>query len=84
MTRRDVDPSDVQALARSGLNSLPEAAYLLLRVKDTAGARRYLAERPPTAMSDLTGSAPSNPCGARFRSPSPPAASERSASRRRR
>jgi deferrochelatase/peroxidase EfeB len=53
MTRRDVDPRDVQALARSGFGSLNGATYLLWRVGDLDQARSFLHQLMPTSMADL-------------------------------
>jgi deferrochelatase/peroxidase EfeB len=54
MTRRDLDPRDVQALARTAFNVLTAATYLLLRVQDAGRARAFLREIVPTSISDLT------------------------------
>jgi deferrochelatase/peroxidase EfeB len=53
MIRSDVDPADVQAIAHSGLGSLREAAYLLLRINESAAARRFLHALELTPMSKL-------------------------------
>jgi deferrochelatase/peroxidase EfeB len=53
MTRRDVDPRDVQALARTGFGSLKQATYLLLHVSDPEPARAFLRDIAPTTMADL-------------------------------
>lgn len=41
-----VDFSDVQGLLRFGYRSLTEASFLLLRIRDAAAARRWLATAP--------------------------------------
>lgn len=41
-----VDYSDVQGLARFGYGKLVEASYLLLRIRDAAAARAWLAAAP--------------------------------------
>lgn len=49
VTERD----DIQGLVRSGLGSLEKACYLLLRVRDVAAARAWLAAAKPSSVADL-------------------------------
>jgi deferrochelatase/peroxidase EfeB len=44
-----IDFRDVQALARFGFGKLVEAAYLLLRIRDAAAARAWIAAAPVTS-----------------------------------
>ncbi len=61
MIRRDVERSDIQALAYTGFGSLDGAAYLLLRVVDAPAARRFLGALEPASVADLqTGVGPAN------------------------
>ena len=46
---RPVELDDVQGLVRFGYKHLTEACFLLLRVKDTAAARAWLARAPVTS-----------------------------------
>ncbi len=46
---RPVDLDDVQGLVRFGYRHLTEASFLLLRVKDPAAARAWLAQAPITS-----------------------------------
>jgi Dyp-type peroxidase family len=46
---RPVELDDVQGLVRFGYKHLPEACFLLLRVKDPAAARAWLAQAPVTS-----------------------------------
>ncbi len=55
VTERD----DIQALAKAGYNSLPDAGYLLMRVRDAAAARAWLQAFKPTVIGDLDGHLPS-------------------------
>src|SRR5574337_193205 len=52
--RRDVDAADIQALARTGFNSLEGAAYLMLRVEDRQAARRWLDAQKPASVASLS------------------------------
>lgn len=47
------EADDIQALLWSGFNSLPEGAFLLLRVRDQASARAWLCNAPVTTIADL-------------------------------
>lgn len=47
--RRSVELDDVQGLLRFGYKHLTEACFLLLRVKDPAAARAWLAQAPVTS-----------------------------------
>jgi deferrochelatase/peroxidase EfeB len=44
-----VEPGDVQGLVRFGYRHLTEACFLLLRVRDPAAARAWLAQAPVTS-----------------------------------
>ncbi len=44
-----MEPGDVQGLVRFGYKHLTEACFLLLRVKDSAAARAWLAQAPITS-----------------------------------
>ena len=46
---------DIQALVRTGFGSLRGAAYVLLRIRDAAAAREWLASILPAAVADLAG-----------------------------
>ena len=46
---RSVELDDVQGLVRFGYRHLTEACFLLLRVKDPAAARAWLAQAPITS-----------------------------------
>jgi len=46
-----IDFNDVQGLARFGFAKLVEAAYLLLRVRDAAAARAWIASAPVTTAA---------------------------------
>ncbi|MBV9287531.1 MAG: peroxidase [Hyphomicrobiales bacterium] len=59
MTRRDVDRSDIQAIAYTAFGKLTGAAYVLLRVIDAPAARRFLAALKLASVADLkTGAEP--------------------------
>ena len=49
---RSVELEDVQGLVRFGYRHLKEACFLLLRVKDAAAARSWLAQAPVTSAVD--------------------------------
>jgi deferrochelatase/peroxidase EfeB len=49
MTRNEVDYSDVQGLVRFGYGKMKEASYALLRIKDGAAARSWLASAKITS-----------------------------------
>lgn len=49
MTRLDVDYGDVQGIVRFGYKKMTEAAYLLVRVRSAAAARRWLRSAPITS-----------------------------------
>jgi deferrochelatase/peroxidase EfeB len=53
MTRRDVDCSDIQAIAYTAFGTLTGAAYLLLRVVDAPAARRFLGGLKLASVADL-------------------------------
>jgi deferrochelatase/peroxidase EfeB len=53
MARRDVDKSDIQAIAKTAFNSLNGASYLLLRVEEPGKARTWLRGLRPTSVADL-------------------------------
>ena len=44
---------DIQGLVRAGYGSLKEAIYLLLRVRDRAAAKAWLASAPVTSVADM-------------------------------
>jgi deferrochelatase/peroxidase EfeB len=44
---------DIQALAKAGYGSLPDACHLLLQVRDAAAARAWLKSFRPTVIADL-------------------------------
>ena len=48
-----VDYSDVQGLLRFGYNSLTEATFLLLRIRDAAAASAWIAAAPITNAIEL-------------------------------
>ena len=50
---RSVDLDDVQGLVRFGYRHLSEACFLLLRVKDPAVARAWLAQAPVTSTAKV-------------------------------
>jgi deferrochelatase/peroxidase EfeB len=54
MTRRDIDASDIQAIARTAFGRLNGAVYLLLRVADAGSARAWLRALRPTSLADLS------------------------------
>jgi Dyp-type peroxidase family len=47
-----VDYSDVQGMVRFGFAKMTEAVYLLLRVRNPAAARAWLAQAPVTSAAD--------------------------------
>jgi deferrochelatase/peroxidase EfeB len=49
-----VDYADVQGLVRFGFAHMSEAVYLLLRVRNAAAARMWLAQAPVTTAADST------------------------------
>jgi deferrochelatase/peroxidase EfeB len=51
MTRRDIDTSDIQAIAKTGFASLTAASYMLLRVGDSGAARRWLRDLAPARLA---------------------------------
>ncbi|OJY72317.1 MAG: hypothetical protein BGP12_12325 [Rhodospirillales bacterium 70-18] len=51
--QRPAEAGDIQALLASGFASLPEAAFLLLRIVEPQRARAWLARAPVTTMADL-------------------------------
>jgi deferrochelatase/peroxidase EfeB len=51
MTRRDIDTSDIQAIAKTGFASLKAASYMLLRVGDSGAARRWLRDLAPARLA---------------------------------
>jgi deferrochelatase/peroxidase EfeB len=51
MMRRDIDTSDVQAIAKTGFASLTAASYMLLRVGDSGAARRWLRDLAPARIA---------------------------------
>ena len=53
MTSYAVDFSDVQGLVRFGYGALPEASFLLLRIRDAAAASAWLAAAPVTNALEL-------------------------------
>jgi hypothetical protein len=53
MTRRDVDPHDVQAITRTAFGFLRRAMYLLLRVGQADRARAFLRDLQSTTMAEL-------------------------------
>ena len=58
MAQSDLTPAprvvfdDIQGLVRFGHGHLPEAVFLLLRIKDAAAARAWLAAAPVTSARD--------------------------------
>ena len=55
MQLSDTDFADIQGLARFGHGHLPQARFLLLRIKDPAAARSWLAARTRTNQDDADG-----------------------------
>ena len=62
MARTDLGPlmpqpvtehDDIQGLVRAGYGSLKEAIYLLLRIRDRAAAKAWLASAPVTSVADM-------------------------------
>jgi deferrochelatase/peroxidase EfeB len=53
MIRRDVERTDIQAIAYTAFGSLTGASYLLLRVVDAPAARRGLGALKPACVDDL-------------------------------
>lgn len=51
MTRRDINTEDIQAIAKTGFVSLKAASYMLLRVGESAAARRWLRDLAPTSLA---------------------------------
>src|SRR5690242_8408370 len=51
--RREIDASDIQAIARSGFGSLKAARYLLLRVAERDTARQWLHSLAPASVAQL-------------------------------
>ncbi len=51
--RRDIDRSDIQALAYTGFGSLRGASYLLFRVVDPPAARRFLGGLAIASVADI-------------------------------
>lgn len=51
MTRRDIDTSDIQAIAKTGFVSLKAASYMLLRVGESDAARRWLRDLAPACLA---------------------------------
>jgi deferrochelatase/peroxidase EfeB len=51
MTRRDIDTSDIQAIAKTGFASLTAASYMLLRVVEPGAARRWLRGLAPASLA---------------------------------
>ena len=51
MTRRDIDTSDLQAIAKTGFASLTAASYMLLRVVEPSAARRWLRDLAPASLA---------------------------------
>ncbi|HXZ16081.1 MAG TPA: hypothetical protein VEH77_08960, partial [Roseiarcus sp.] len=61
MIRRDVDSSDIQALALTAFAALTGAAYLIFRIVDAAAARRFLGALKLAAVANLqTGAEPAD------------------------
>src|ERR1700712_581904 len=52
MTRRDIDPSDIQAIVKTAFGSLDSASYMLLRVVEPSAARQWLRALTPTSLAD--------------------------------
>jgi deferrochelatase/peroxidase EfeB len=52
MTRRDIDTSDIQAIAKTGFGSLRAASYMLLRVVEPSAARQWLRVLAPASIAD--------------------------------
>src|SRR3954453_22670637 len=50
MTRRDIDGSDIQAIAKTAFAALPAASYILLRVEDAHAARQWLRGLTPASI----------------------------------
>jgi deferrochelatase/peroxidase EfeB len=50
MTRRDIDTSDIQAIAKTGFVSLKAASYMLLRVGEPSAARQWLRGLAPAIV----------------------------------
>ena len=50
MTRRDIDKSDIQAIAKTGFRSLAAASYVLLRVVEPSAARQWLRGLAPAIV----------------------------------
>ncbi len=55
MTRRDVDPADIQAIARTAFGLAGKGAvYMLLRIEDRDAAKQWLASLKPARCADLS------------------------------
>jgi deferrochelatase/peroxidase EfeB len=50
MMRRDIDTSDIQAIAKTGFRSLAAASYVLLRVVEPSAARQWLRGLAPAII----------------------------------
>jgi deferrochelatase/peroxidase EfeB len=52
MTRRDIDTSDIQAIAKTAFSSLNAASYMLLRVVEPSAARQWLRVLAPASVAN--------------------------------
>ena len=55
MSAAAVDFNDIQGIVRFGYNRLTEASFLLLKIRDAAAARSWLAGAPVTTAVELDG-----------------------------
>lgn len=53
MTRRDIDGSDIQAIAKTAFAALKAASYILLRVEDAHAARQWLRGLAPASIKPV-------------------------------